>query len=209
MTDNTTTWAGNYPGLNNTKITCILSEGAPTVGTSYDQAGLSQTTLTWASELYEGDWVALANDAVITFARTEGSPVVEKAVNAETLVIGKIVSLPKTNRFPATTGVADSLTKQLDNGYYRTAVVEIFGGATKVAKAVVMADGSNATVPGVGATLKFNMTSSYANHKLYFDTESSGGVGVIPCHYCAAGSNGDLTDCLVLITGPMLAATGA
>jgi hypothetical protein len=209
MTDNSSIIAGNFPGANNTRITCILQEGAPTVGTSYDQNGRSMTTMTWQAELAEGDYVALANDTECTFAATEGTPVVEKAGDSETLVIGKIISTPKLNRMPANTAAGDSLTKRLVGGYYRVANVQILGGIQMVAKAEIMCDGSHACVPGVGSTLKFNITSSYVKHKLCFDSVASGGVGVIPFHYVPAGSDGDLYSCLVGITGLLIAATGA
>lgn len=212
MTDARSTIAGSYPGPNNCKITCILDEGTGTVSsTVYDQTGLSAKGLTWGSELEEGDYVALSNDTANTFVATGGVPVVEMAQNGETLVIGKIISTPKLNKFPPTTASADTLAERLAAGYYRTAVVEILGGVTKIEKATVMCDGSNACVPGVGSTLKFNITSGYATTGagLQFDSASSGGVGVIPFHYCPAGTDGDLYSCLVGITALMIAVTGA
>lgn len=207
MTDNTSTIAGNYPG--GIRITCILEEGNPTVSTSsYDPTGQYRTNLTYASELAEGDVVALANDTGCTFAATGGIPVVEKAGNGETLVIGQIVSTPKMIRMPATSAAANSLANRLAGKYYRTAVVEIWC-CNKVAVATIMQNGSNACVPGVGTTLKYNITSGYSGHTLCFDSDSSGGVGVIPFHYVAAGSDGDTATALVGITGLMFAATGA
>lgn len=209
MTDNVSTIAGNFPGFNGTKITCILNEGAPTVGTSYDQNGRSMATLTWATELAEGDFVALDNATDNTYVATDGAPVVEKAQNGETLVIGKIIGTPKLVRFPANSAAANDLSERLAGGYYRVANVQLLGGIQMVAKAEVMCDGSHACVPGVGATLKFNITSSYAQHKLCFDSDTSGGVGVIPLHYVPAGTDGDTYSCLVGITGMFLAVTGA
>ncbi|MDY6957716.1 MAG: hypothetical protein SVK08_01030 [Halobacteriota archaeon] len=209
MTDNTTTIAGEY--VSGPRITCILDEGAPTVlnTESFDQLGENMKTLSWASQLKENDIVAISNDTANTFAATGGLPVVEIPVNGETLVIGKIRSTPQPGNFPANDAAADTLAERLAGGYYRTAVVEIWGGITAITKAVIMHNGTNALVPGVGTTLKYNITSGSANQKLYFDSEASGGVGVIPFHYVAAGSDGDTSDALVGITGLLIAATGA
>lgn len=208
MTDNTSSIAGNYAG--GIVITCILDEGAPTVSsTSYDQLGQSAKGLTWASELAENDIVAISNDTANTYAATGGLPVVEKPVNTETLVIGQIVGTPRLMAFPAASADADTLAERLAGKYYRVANVMIFGGITAVREATIMCDGSNACVPGVGTTLKYNITSGATNHELSFDSAASGGVGVIPFHYVPAGSDGDTYTCLVGITGLLLAVTGA
>jgi len=207
MTDFSSTFAGKYrAGI--LPITCILNEGAPTVVRAYDQAGYWQQTLTWASELYENDVVAIANDADVTFVATDGTAVLEKAVDSESLVVGRIVSLPKINKFPVQTSDASSLALRLAGGYFRTANIEFFA-FDQVLKATVMADGTHPTLPGVGATLKFNMTSSYSKHSLCFDSAASGGVGVVPFHYVPAGVDGDLYSCLVGLNGPLASVTGA
>lgn len=207
MADNRTTIAGYYGG--GIDITCILDEGAPTVNANaYDQLGQKQTILTWASELYEGDYVAISNDTAGTYAACGGIPLVEKAVNGESLVVGVIVGTPRIEAMPASSGVADTLAKRLAAKYYRVARVKMLPFIA-VMKAVVMHDGSNATVQGVPGTIKLNITSAYANHKLYFDGAASGGVGAVPLHYVAAGTDGDLSDILVGITGLMASVTGA
>lgn len=212
MTDKTVNYAGSHPGLKNVTKTCILNEGAPTVvDRSYGADGLWEKTLTWATELYPGDYVAICNDTDVTFSACGGVPVVEKAANAESLVVGKIVSVPRPNMFfPASSADANDLSERLAGKYYRVANVEIMAGITKLEEAVIMCDGTNATTPGDGQYLKFNITSSYANHGLYFDTDTNkGGVGVIPFHYVPAGTDGDLYSCLVGITGLMASITGA
>jgi len=211
MTDNRSAIAGRYPQEFPLRITCLLSEGAITVADrAYGRDNAYDKSYTFAAELRENDVVALANDAENTYEATGGLPVVERAVNAETLVIGKIVSAPHWLRaVPATSGVADTWAKQLAAGYYRVALVELWAGITKVEKATVMCNGSNACVPGVGTTLKFNITGAYEDHVLSFDSEASGGVGVIPFHYVGAGSDGDEYTILCGITGPLIAATGA
>jgi hypothetical protein len=208
MTDATSTFAGNYAG--GLRVTCILDEGAPTVSSkTYAPDGTYKYGTTWASELEEGDYVAISNDTAATFSACKGVPLVEKAVNGETFVIGKIVSTPKLQKQPLTDAAADTLAERLAGGYYRTANVEIMGGITKIEKATVMCDGSNATTPGTGTTLKFNITSGYASGGLQLDSAASGGVGIIPFHYVPAGTDGDTYSCLVGITGLLIAVTGA
>lgn len=209
MTDSTSTYAGG--AVLGPVVTCILDEGAITVASrAYNALGTYETSYAFASELDEGDWVAISNDSAVLYDVCEGAPVVEKAVNTETLVIGRIVNTPTFKNKPASTGVADTLTKRLDDKYYRIANVEIMGGITGIQKATVMCDGTNATVPGVGSTLKFNITSGYAaDGRLQFDSAASGGVGVIPFHNVPSGTDGDTYSCLVGITGLLLSVTGA
>lgn len=209
MTDNTSAIAGSYAG-SGPVIECILDEGAPTyAATSIGQNGMLLKTATFASQLEEGMVVALSNDTACTYAATEGMPVVEKAANGESLVIGQIVSTPELKRFPSSAD-DDTLTERLAGKYYRTALVELHIPG-RVVKAEIMQDGSNALVPGVATTLNFNITSAYTsgNRGYYFDSAKANGVGCIPMHYVAAGSDGDTASALVLLTGLLYAATGA
>jgi hypothetical protein len=211
MTDNTSAIAGSYAG-SGPVIECILDEGAPTyAATSIGQNGMLLKTATFASQIEEGMVVALSNDTANTYAATEGMPVVEKAANGESLVIGQIVSTPELKRFPSSTDADDdTLAERLAGKYYRTALVELHVPG-RVVKAEIMQDGSNALVPGVATTLNFNITSAYTsgNRGYYFDSAKANGVGCIPMHYVAAGSNGDTASALVLLTGLLYAATGA
>jgi len=203
MTDYSSTIAGNYPG--GIRITCILDEGAPTIVTSFDQAGMSQKTLTWNSEIEEGDIVAISNDTSATFSACSGIPLMEHPVNAETLIIGRVVSPPRMMKFPAADADANTLAKRLAGKYYRTALVEIWGGITKIQAVTVIANGTNACVPGVGTTLVVDISECQSAKDLVFDSVASGGVGVIPFHYMPAGVDGDTYTVLVGITGLMLA----
>ena len=211
MTDNTSAIAGSYAG-SGPVIECILDEGAPTyAATSIGQNGMLLKTVTFASQLEEGMVVALSNDTANTYAATEGMPVVEKAANGESLVVGQIVSTPELKRFPSSTDADDdTLAERLAGKYYRTALVELHVPG-RVVKAEIMQDGSNALVPGVATTLNFNITSAYTsgNRGYYFDSANANGVGCIPMHYVAAGSDGDTASALVLLTGLLYAATGA
>ena len=103
---------------------------------------------------------------------------------------------------------ANSLTKRLSGGFYRKARVELTAfpvGAVK--KFTVYADGTNATVPGVGATLKLSIAGTYANHSGYLDSAADGGTGIIPLHAVPAGTDGDTYNILAVITGLMTAVT--
>jgi hypothetical protein len=210
MTDNQSNIAGTYKGTGPI-IECILDEGAPTItNVSHMETGQTLRTLVFASPLEEGQVVALANGSENTYVATEGAVLVERAQNAESLVIGQIITTPKLKRFPATSADADSLAKRLAGKYFRTALVEIHIPGRLVA-AQIMQNGTNALVPGVMTTLNFNITKAYAsgNDGYFFDSGSANGVGGIPLHYVAAGTDGDLSTALVLLTGLLYAVTGA
>lgn len=202
--------AGTYRG-SGPVIECILDEGAPTVSASVTMStGQTTRALTWAAGLEEGMVVAISNDTANTYVATEGSPVVERAVNAEAFVIGTIVSTPRLKAFPAASGNADTLAKRLAGKFYRTALVELHIPG-KVVAAQFMCNGTNALAIGVGATAKLNMAKCYTsgNRGYYFSAAASGGVGLIPLTYVAAGTDGDLETALFLLTGAIASQTGA
>jgi len=213
MTDNQSSIAGNYLGKGGPIIECILDEGAPTISDgAFGPSGETMRVAVNSSSynLEEGQGVALSNDVLNTFVGTEGMPIMERAVNGEALVLGTIVSTPKWNTMPPNTAAADSLTERLAGKYYRTALVE-FHIPGKIVAAQVMCNGTNACVPGVGATLKANIAKMYTagNDGYFFDSDSSGGTGVIPLHYAPAGTDGDLYTVLCLVYGMLTAVTGA
>jgi len=203
--------AGSRPQRFPLRLTCILKEGNITVvgsGSAYSDIGDTGATYTFAAQLKEKDVVALSNDTGNTYALTGGIPVVEKAVNTESLVYGKIVSLPdKMENNPSAT--QDTWATMLSSGYYRVAMVEVWMGITKVEEAVVKTTDNNSVAIGVGTTLNFNLTGSYANHDLRFITAAANGAGVIPFHYVAHGGGGVEATILVGITGPLYAVTGS
>jgi hypothetical protein len=212
MTSDISTIAGNYRG-SGAIIKCIIDEGAPTnVTTSMMADGQTLTTTSWASPLEEGQVVALANDATCTYTLTEGMPVVQRAVNAETLVIGQIVSTPQLVTMPPSTfaSTAETLAKRLATKVYRTALVE-FHVPGKIYHASVMCDGTRTVVPGVATTVTFNMASAYTagNRGLHVDMNASNGVGCIPLTYVASSTDGELFSCLILVTGLLYSTTGA
>jgi len=214
MTDSTDNIAGQY-GTHGPIITCLLDEGAPTYAASgvyLSQTGDTSKTNTFATPLARGNMVAISNDTACTWAATDGLPVMERAVNGETYVIGKIVSEPKLVKFAATTAAADSLTKRLAGGYLRTAQVEIYGGITAILKAEVYLDGSYGCEVGQTTKLKHNLTGDYADDntiEIQLITAASGGVGIFAFHYIADGTAADIANCLVGINAPIISLTGA
>ena len=211
VTDNRSAIAGKYPQQFPLEIACILDEGNITVAsTAYDRANTKDKSYVFATELEEGDYVALSNEEVNTYAGTGGIPVVERAVTTEKLVIGKLVSAPKPLReLPATSTLANSWTKRLAAKYYRIAKLQVIAGITEVTKATVMCNAGNACEIGVGGTLKLNIVDAYANHCLTFDSVANGGTGVIPFHYVPTGSDGDEYTILCGINDLLTAIAGA
>jgi len=214
MTDSSDNIAGNYP-THGPIIPCILDEGAPTVvasGTVMDMQNVTRKVLTWATPLARGNMVAISNDVACTWEATGGIPVMERAVTTETLVIGKIVSTPGVFMEPADTGAANLLSERLAGGFYRTALVEIYGGITCIQKAEVYLDGTHGFTVGQCATLNHNMVGDYADdntEEMQLITVASTGVGIVAFHYGASGSAGDILNCLVGINSLMYAVTGA
>lgn len=214
MTDSTDDIGGHYKH-HGPIITCILDEGAPTVtasGSVFDDGNTTARSLTWASQLARGNLVAISNDVACTWAATDGLPVMEQAVNTESFTIGQIVSAPKLVKFPAETADANLLTERLAGGYFRTAMVELYAGITKVLKAEVTLDGTNGWEVGQTAALHHNITSDYADDdtiEIKLVSAADTGTGIVALHYGADGTIGDQLNCLVGINGVLYSVTGA
>lgn len=214
MTDSSDNIAGMYP-TKGPVITCILDEGAPTVTASGTYLGMDNVTrkvLTWATPLARGNMVAISNDTACTWAATNGLPVMEKPVNGETFVIGRLISTPSVFNEPSNSAAADTLAERLAGGFFRTGLVEIYGGITAVLKAEVYLDGTNGFTVGQCTTLKHNLTGDYADDntiEIQLVTAASGGVGIFAFHYGADGTAGDILNCLVGINAPIISLTGA
>lgn len=199
MTDYTSDYARDYT-YPEKRFTCLLDEGAITVSTAYDVLGKEQKVCSFASELKEGDWVAISNDTANTFAATQGALLVEKPTSGEQLVIGRLVATPRPGQVPANSAAADSLSKRLAGGYLRTAIVEVTA-FNAIVEATFRCDGSNEQIPGVSTKLAMSLAASFANHRLVLDGTGSGGANAVPLHYCPAGNDGDTYSCMVGITG--------
>jgi len=199
MTDNTSDYARDYT-YPEKRFTCLLDEGAITVSTAYDAQGKEQKVCSFASELKEGDWVAISNDTANTFAATQGALLVEKPTSGEQLVIGRLVATPRPVQVPANSAAADSLSKRLAGRYLRTAIVEVTA-FNAIVEGTFTCDGTNAQVPGVATKLAMSLAASFTAHGLVTDGTGSGGANAIPLHYCPAGTDGDLYSCMYGITG--------
>lgn len=214
MTDSTDNIAGHYKH-HGPIITCILDEGAPTVtasGSLFDDGNTTARSLSWTLQLARGNMVAISNDVACTWANTDGLPVMERAVTTESFTIGQIVSAPKLVAFPANTAAGDSLTKRLAGGYFRTAMVELYAGITRILKAEVTLDGTNGWEVGQTAALHHNMTSDYADDdtiEIKLISAADTGTGIIALHYGADGTTGDQLNCLIGINGVLYSVTGA
>jgi len=147
-------------------LTCILDEGNPTVSDSIiDQSGATVTGLTWASALKKNEWVALSVETSNTYAACNGLPVVEAVSNGDDLVVGRIVSTPQITVMPATSGVADSLTKRLAAQYYRVATVEIMVCSSIMEVTLKTAD-AVAVTPGGVSLLDVDVSESAGSEGL-------------------------------------------
>lgn len=214
MTDSTDNIAGIYP-TKGPIIPCILDEGAPTIvdsGSVFDSANVTRKTLTWASQLARGNFVAISNDVACTWVATNGSPVFERAVNTESFVIGRIVSTPGEFNMPANDAAADTLAERLAGGYHRTALVEIYAGITAILKAEVTLDGTNGWEVGQTTALHHNMASDYADDdtsEIKLISAADTGTGIVAFHYGANATIGDVVNCLVGINGVLYSVTGA
>lgn len=211
MTDTTSSIAGDFPQRFPLQKTCILKEGNITYtasGSAFSAKGDTAANYAFASVLKEGDIVALSNDTGNTYVATGGLPVVERGVNAETLMLGRIVTSPDWIEANPT-ATQDTWADMLTNKHYRIADIEFWAGITKITDAVVQLDDTNGVAIGVATTLNVNLADCYANQDLRFITATANGTGVIPFHYIASGSAGDLATILVGITGPMYSVTGS
>lgn len=142
------------------KLTCILDEGNPTVSDNMiDQAGAKVSGLAWASALRKGEWIALSKESSNTYAACDGLPVVEAVSDTDDLVMGRIISEPQLVAMPASSVVADSLTKRLAGKYYRIATVEIYGCST-IAEATLKTANAAAVVPGTTGLLDVDVSET-------------------------------------------------
>jgi hypothetical protein len=177
-------------------ISCILDEGAPTVtARTYGPGGTFETGLVHAAELRKGDPVALSVETSNTYIACAGMPVVERVSNGDDMIIGMIVSEPSVPvATPATSALADSLTKRLAGKYYRKATVEIWGGITAIRTAHLKTADAVAVTPGGLTLLDLDVSQSIADHDLVLNDIAGGaGAGYMPFHYQAKVAGADVT----------------
>lgn len=121
-------------------------------------------------------------------------PVVEQVSNGDNVVIGIITSTPQLINTPATSGVADSLTKRLAAKYYREATVEIWGGVTAIRTAHLKTLDAVAVTPGGVTLLDLDVSQSIADHDLVLNDVAAGaGAGYMSFHYQAKVAGADVS----------------
>lgn len=197
MTDNTSLISGDYSKVE--PITCILKEGNVTVtSNAYTSSGaIGLPVCTYAAECSKGDYIELSTDTANTFAATSGMPVVQKSATAGTTIMGKIVSTPE--QLVVTPSTSQSVwATMLAGKYYRTATVEFYDTFT-VRKVTVTQDGSNTITIGQTDDIIYDISAGT------FVPVASGGGGVIPLHYVAAGTADDTISISVAVTGRIVA----
>lgn len=177
------------------KLTCILDEGAPTVSDNItDQSGAKITGLTWASALQKNEWVALSAETSNTYDACHGLPVVEAVSNGDDLVVGRIVSEPQMKVMPASSAVADSLTKRLAGEYYRVATVEIFACSAAMDVTLVTAD-AVAVTPGGVSLLDVDVSETASAEGLTVNdvAGAAGSADMFSFHYQAKAAGATVT----------------
>ena len=170
------------------KMTCILEEGALTVGTGYNTSGQKVTTVTPAAPLIVGDLVYLIAGTKNLCVECGDKPVVAKLATG-TFYAGRVTSTPQWKNTPAETMAFTDCDNAnwaaiLAGEYYRIASVEFFG-VTGAFKGTVTADGTNEVAVGALIDLKWDVSAGT------FAPAASGGKGLLPMHYVPAGSSGD------------------
>lgn len=177
-------------------ITCILDEGAPTVtARTYGPGGTFEAGIVYATELRKGDPVALSVETTNTYIACAGMPVVEQVSNGDDMVLGIITSEPSVPvTTPATSALADNLSKRLAGHYYRKATVEIWGGITAIRTAHLKTADAVAVTPGGLTLLDMDVSQSIADHDLVLNDIAGGaGAGYMSFHYQAKVAATDVT----------------
>lgn len=176
------------------QLTCILEEGAITVNDSaMNSSGTMERGYSLATPLPKGLPVTLYDSTEATYDATMGMPLVRTTANADTKGIGRIVSEPRWVKLPASTGVADTLTKRLAAQYYRVATIELAGGITSIFDVKLVTADAIAIVPGVKTSLTVDASLTAAAGKIVLTDASGTGVGFIPFHYCAKAAGSTVT----------------
>jgi hypothetical protein len=181
--------AGDYGFV--TQIPVILKEGNITVNTSaYGPFG-KQTVCTLASEICQGDIVALSPDTANTYDACGGNFVVAPTANGVDLAIGRIIDEPKWVRQPTTSQTTWST--MLSGKYYRIATLELFIPMS-IFKATLVCDNKSAITPGTTQLIDIDSSASIAGHGLYVvDVASGGTANMIPLTYVAQATTGSFS----------------
>jgi len=213
--DYSSKYAGYYTALDN-RYSCLLDEGAITVGWAKDETGRRRISLARAAEITEGMPVALKATSDCKYDDCKGLVVVTAptASNGDAAnIVGRVTTFEQEGQCrPATTAAADTLAKRIAGGFLRCAGVE-FNFGIKFEAIKVSCDGATEVKPGqVGyLILDISLTAQYGEPVYAVIALSSpggalqGSSNVIPLHYIPAGTAGDIYTCMVVYTGPTIA----
>ena len=179
------------------QMSVILKEGNITIGAGFDFMGSGTGTVSLASGLDQGDWVALSADTGNTYAATGGLPVVTALANGADLCIGRIIDTPRWVKIPATSQT--TWATMLAGGYYRVATIEVF--PMLVGKATLVTANAAAIVPGTVGIIDVDASASAAAGILsVVDVASGGSNSMFSFHY-AAQAEGVTVSLLIGMTG--------
>jgi hypothetical protein len=180
------------------QVTVILKEGNITVGSGYSPFGKT-TTFGFASEIAQGDPVALSTDTGNTYEATGGNFVVSPIANGVDLCIGRIIDQPKWVREPSTS--QSTWTTMLSSGYYRIATVELYFPMA-IFEATLVCNNASAITPGTPGNLDIVAAASKLAHGLsVVDVGSSGSNYIIPLTYAPQSSTATVSLLIGFIGG--------
>jgi hypothetical protein len=181
------------------QVPVILKEGNITVNSSaYGPFGKT-TVCTLATEICQGDIVALSTDTANTFAACGGNFVVAPIANGVDLAIGRIVDEPKWVRQPAASQT--TWATMLAGNYYRIATVELFIPMS-IFKATIVCANATAITPGTCELIDIDADASLALHGLsVVDVANSGSANMIPLNYVAKSSAATVFNLLIGFKG--------
>lgn len=183
------------------EITCILEEGAPTVGTGYTATNLRLPVVTWASELHKGEIVALDTSTENTHDACLGLPVVRAITAGDATILGIIEKEPYLEKVIPSTAAAATHALRLAGEYYRVATVRFFG-VQAIGPATILTKDVVAITPGViGTLIVDNGECVGAGNGIVLNDVANGGTGIFSFHYCAKTAAGSYFSLLCGFTG--------
>lgn len=180
------------------QVPVILKEGNITVNSSaYGPFGKMQAC-TFASEICQGDVVALSTDTANVADVTDNNFVVAPIANGVDLAIGRIIDEPKWVRPPSAS--QSTWADMLSAGYYRIATIELFIPMA-IFKATIACANAAAIVPGTTGKLDIVASASQTAHGIsVVDVASNGATTMIPLTYVAQAASGSF-NLLIGFTG--------